>query len=117
MANLERIKGKNWEAEQKKKGVGRKLWNLVNEPRWKFYVKPGHAYTVRTGVPGVWEEIARVIQEQTAKIEAKGASKGLLGREKLSKQATITAKEPPKVTERKVPDTTIRRQTFRSARK
>ncbi|PVI02364.1 hypothetical protein DM02DRAFT_560015 [Periconia macrospinosa] len=73
MANLQRLKSKSYHEEQKKKAWQQKLWQLVNEPRWKFYVKEGTSFTVRTGVPGVWESIAASIKEQTDReMEKKG---------------------------------------------
>jgi hypothetical protein len=51
--------------------VLRRVVEVVSEPRFKFYVKEGRLYTMKTGVPGVWEEVARRIQEQTAEEEKK----------------------------------------------
>ncbi|KAF2727392.1 hypothetical protein EJ04DRAFT_517280 [Polyplosphaeria fusca] len=48
-----------------KKSIWRSFLGIINEPRFKFYVKPGLAYTHRTGVGGVWENVAKIIQEQT----------------------------------------------------
>ncbi|KAF1958568.1 hypothetical protein CC80DRAFT_407649 [Byssothecium circinans] len=117
MANLERIKGRHWEEEKKEKSLGKKVWELVNEPRWKFYVKEGRACTVRTGVPGVWEEVARVIGEQTKRAEEKEMGKAGLGKARGLDRRTGTVKRLTKVAERKVPEATIRRQTFRSPTK
>jgi hypothetical protein len=55
-----------WVQRQREKGVFRRMMEVINEPRFKFYVKEGRLYTMKTGVPGVWEEVARRIQEQTA---------------------------------------------------
>jgi hypothetical protein len=52
------------------------LWDsfksILNEPRNKFYVKEGLAYTHRTGVAGVWENVAKAIQEQTYELNPAG---------------------------------------------
>lgn len=52
---------------------------FVREPRYKFYVKEGRTFTIRSGVPGVWEEVAKRIQEQTVlEMEGKeGSAKGI----------------------------------------
>ncbi|KAF2643032.1 hypothetical protein P280DRAFT_421512 [Massarina eburnea CBS 473.64] len=116
-ANLERVAGPHWAAEQRKKSLGKKVWDLVNEPRWKFYVREGHAYTMRPGVPGVWEEIARGIGEQTNRVEAKGDEKVVSGSAKRLVKGGVVGKRPIRVAERKVPDVPIRRQTSRSSMK
>ncbi|KAF2264464.1 hypothetical protein CC78DRAFT_235477 [Lojkania enalia] len=64
-ANIERVKTKEFERLQRQKSLWRRLLQIVNEPRFKFYVKEGRNYTIRTGVPGVWENVARAIQKQT----------------------------------------------------
>lgn len=60
----------------------KRAWEFIEERRFKFYVKESRAYTMKTGVPGVWEEVARGIRERTEK-EKGGAGKeikGLVGR-------------------------------------
>lgn len=66
LANIELPKSDDWVKRQREKGIFRRMVEIVNEPRFKFYVKEGRTYTMKTGVPGVWEEVARRIQEQTA---------------------------------------------------
>jgi hypothetical protein len=65
LANIELPKSDAWAKRQREKGVIQRMVEVVNEPRFKFYVKEGRLYTMKTGVPGVWEEVARRIQEQT----------------------------------------------------
>ncbi|CAG5179454.1 uncharacterized protein ALTATR162_LOCUS9279 [Alternaria atra] len=71
LANIELPKSDAWAKRQREKGVLRRVVEVVSEPRFKFYVKEGRLYTMKTGVPGVWEEVARRIQEQTAEEEKK----------------------------------------------
>ncbi|KAF2022372.1 hypothetical protein BU24DRAFT_418018 [Aaosphaeria arxii CBS 175.79] len=101
-ANLERVKT---EASIKRwKGMPwySKFMEIINEPRWKFYVKEGRQYTMKTGVPGVWEEIAQTIQRQSLKEQVgKGSAKPANTLAKLVNE--------PKVRP-------VRRQTARSAR-
>ncbi|KAF2192342.1 hypothetical protein K469DRAFT_477488, partial [Zopfia rhizophila CBS 207.26] len=65
-ANIELVKTDAWRKRQSEKSFGQRIFEILNEPRWKFYVKEGRNYTLRTGVPGVWENVAKAIQEQTA---------------------------------------------------
>ncbi|OAK94520.1 hypothetical protein IQ06DRAFT_85805 [Phaeosphaeriaceae sp. SRC1lsM3a] len=64
-ANIELPKNEAWAQRQRAKGVFKRMLEVMSEPRHKFYVKEGRSYTMRTKVPGVWEEVARRIQEQT----------------------------------------------------
>ncbi|KAF2110348.1 hypothetical protein BDV96DRAFT_200791 [Lophiotrema nucula] len=64
-ANLERVKGPEWRKEQKQRPWWEKFLGVLNEPRFKFYVKEGRLYTQKTGVPEVWENVARAIQKQS----------------------------------------------------
>ncbi|KAH7406325.1 hypothetical protein DE146DRAFT_439199 [Phaeosphaeria sp. MPI-PUGE-AT-0046c] len=64
-ANIELPKSEGWAQRQRAKGIYRRMLEVLSEPRHKFYVKEGRSYTMRTKVPGVWEEVARRIQEQT----------------------------------------------------
>ncbi|CAI6336048.1 unnamed protein product [Periconia digitata] len=111
MANLQRLKAKSWREDQRKKTPGQKLWELVMEPRWKFYVKEGSSYTVRTGVPGVWEEVAMRIKEQTEHEVEKGAKKTIGARLGALKTGTVLTKPLGAV---KPPLRPIKRQTSRS---
>ncbi|KAF2818781.1 hypothetical protein CC86DRAFT_363878 [Ophiobolus disseminans] len=65
LANIELPKNNAWVKRQREKGLFKRIYEIISEPRFKFYVKEGKLYTMKTGVPGVWEEVARRIQEQT----------------------------------------------------
>ncbi|KAL5114976.1 hypothetical protein ACEQ8H_007149 [Pleosporales sp. CAS-2024a] len=65
LANIEIPKTAHWAKRQRAKGILRRMYEVMNEPRFKFYIKEGRLYTMKTGVPGVWEEVAKRIQEQT----------------------------------------------------
>jgi hypothetical protein len=64
-ANIELPKSDEWTRRQREKGIFKRMYETINEPRFKFYVKEGRSYTMMTGVPGVWEEVAKRIQKQT----------------------------------------------------
>ncbi|KAH7119827.1 hypothetical protein B0J11DRAFT_439602 [Dendryphion nanum] len=114
-ANLERVRTQAQKERWAKMNLYRKGLEIVNEPRWKFYVKEGRSYTVPTGVPGVWEEIARVIQMRTQNEKNDGKDDGMkwerrAGREDAKRRAatvsTVETKKP----------TPLRRQTARSTK-
>jgi hypothetical protein len=65
LANLALVKNDAWVKTQREKGVFKRMFEVITEPRYKFYVKEGRMYTLKTGAPGVWEEVAKRIQEQT----------------------------------------------------
>lgn len=65
LANIELPKTEEWAKKQRNKGIFRRILEVISEPRYKFYVKEGRNYTMKTGAPGVWEEVAKRIQEQT----------------------------------------------------
>ncbi|KAJ4357284.1 uncharacterized protein N0V89_001859 [Didymosphaeria variabile] len=58
-ANIELPKNDAWKQRQREKSLLTRAWEFVEERRFKFYVKESRAYTMKTGVPGVWEEVAR----------------------------------------------------------
>jgi hypothetical protein len=63
-------------------GTLKRIWWVMQEPRYKFYVKEGRAYTVPTGVPGVWDDVAKAIMRQTvesAEKAEKTTQKGVRG--------------------------------------
>ncbi|KAF2797087.1 hypothetical protein K505DRAFT_334629 [Melanomma pulvis-pyrius CBS 109.77] len=66
-ANIELPKTKEWRQRQKSKPIHLRFWEVLAEPRFKFYVKEGRSYTIKTGVPGVWENVALAIQQRTVK--------------------------------------------------
>jgi hypothetical protein len=74
VANIGIAKTEDEIRRERAKGWGRRVLSVLNEPRWKFYVKEGRAYTARTGMPGVWEEVAKRIQEQSNLAEETGKS-------------------------------------------
>ncbi|EDU49814.1 predicted protein [Pyrenophora tritici-repentis Pt-1C-BFP] len=107
LANIELPKTKEWRERQREKGRWKRVWEVLNEQRFKFYVKEGRGYTVRTGVPGVWEEVAERIREQSAGMEEGGKGAGARG-VKSKTGAGVREKMPAlKVGER------IKRQTTR----
>ncbi|KAF1830946.1 hypothetical protein BDW02DRAFT_76004 [Decorospora gaudefroyi] len=61
---------------QPEKSFFKRVLEVLNEPRFKFHVKEGRRYTMKTGVPGVWEEVANRIKEQTVEEERAGKGKG-----------------------------------------
>ncbi|KAI4653411.1 hypothetical protein J4E93_001177 [Alternaria ventricosa] len=65
LANIELPKSEAWVKRQREKGIFKRMLEVMSEPRFKFYVKEGRLYTMKTGVPGVWEEVAMRIKEQT----------------------------------------------------
>jgi hypothetical protein len=78
LANIELPKNDAWAGRQREKGMFKRIYEVVSEPRYKFYVKEGRTYTMKTGVPGVWEEVAKRIQEQTV-AEKEGKEPGRNG--------------------------------------
>ncbi|KAF2201493.1 hypothetical protein GQ43DRAFT_440519 [Delitschia confertaspora ATCC 74209] len=64
-ANIARVKTEKFLRVTGWNGIWGRVFGLLNEPRWKYYVKEGKAYTFRTKVPGVWENVARAIKGQT----------------------------------------------------
>jgi hypothetical protein len=70
-ANIERRKTSAFQERHASKSRWRKFLEIINEPRFKFYVKEGRNYTIKTGVPGVWDNVARAIQRQTEQESAK----------------------------------------------
>jgi hypothetical protein len=95
--------------------VLRRVVEVVSEPRFKFYVKEGRLYTMKTGVPGVWEEAARRIQEQTAEEEKKKVEDERAGRASVVKRPVVGTRKllrpVVKVDER------MKRQTTRQLKK
>jgi hypothetical protein len=65
LANIALEKNEAWVRTQREKGIFKRMFEVVSEPRYKFYVKEGRTYTMKTGAPGIWEEVAKRIQEQT----------------------------------------------------
>jgi hypothetical protein len=95
-ANIVMPKTDAWRERQRQKSWGLRLWELLKEPRYKFFVKEGRTFTVRSGVPGVWEEVAKRIKEQTVE-EGRGGGKAVgsrssrIGRE-MEKQKVVSVR-------------------------
>ncbi|KAF2844981.1 hypothetical protein T440DRAFT_408974 [Plenodomus tracheiphilus IPT5] len=106
LANIELPKSADWAKRQRAKGVMKRIWEVVNEPRFKFYVKEGRFFTAKTGVPGVWEEVAARLQEQT--VERKEAKQAKTG----SKKFTGIRKPPARLAQPITRDA-VKRQTSR----
>lgn len=94
VANLERVKSSAWLEMWANTPWYEKLWWTVKEPRWKFYVKPGRAYTVPTGVPGVWEDVAAAIMRQTEEV-AKREARWVRAGAKVKAKGVLPAKAVP----------------------
>jgi hypothetical protein len=119
-ANIELPKTKEWRQNQKKKPIYMRFWEVLAEPRFKFYVKEGRSYTVKTGVPGVWENVAMAIQQRTLKeaadkvtAAAKEKMKATGSRNLVPRRPVrpVTPAMPVKVTQPVVPK--LKRQTLR----
>jgi hypothetical protein len=115
LANIEIPKSDAWAARQRAKGIWRRFLDVVNEPRFKFFVKEGRLYTMKTGAPGVWEEVARRIQQQTLEEAEREALKR--GDVEVLKKNKVVARRP--VVRRPVVPSEVRervkRQTARAA--
>ena len=107
LANIELPKNDAWAKRQREKGVFRRMLEVINEPRFKFYVKEGRLYTMKTGVPGVWEEVANRIRDQTV-AEEEEAERAKLGG---GKKRGVVVRRPVKPVVRVVERT--KRQTRR----
>jgi hypothetical protein len=115
LANIELPKTEAWAQRQREKGVLRRMLDVVNEPRFKFYVKEGRLYTMKTKVPGVWEEVAERIRDQTIAEKEEQERKSRDEGAAVVKRPVVLAKKPNKPV-LKV-DERLRRQTTRSLRK
>lgn len=90
--------------------------DVINEPRFKFYVKEGRLYTMKTGVPGVWEEVAARIRDQTVAETDEAERKNYVGGNAgVAKKPVVVAKRVVKPVGKV--DDSIKRQTTRLARK
>ncbi|CBX94628.1 hypothetical protein LEMA_P116310.1 [Plenodomus lingam JN3] len=101
LANIELPKTEGWARRQRAKGIMKRIWDVINEPRFKFYVKEGRFFTTKTGVPGVWEEVAARIHEQTveeneAKQARTGGKKTALVRKPAVRLVKPVVREPVK---------------------
>lgn len=93
----------------------KRVLDVINEPRFKFYVKEGRLYTMKTKVPGVWEEVAERIRDQTVAEREEQERKSRDGAVVVARKPVVLAKRVStpvlKVNER------IKRQTTRGLRK
>jgi hypothetical protein len=108
LANIELPKSDEWARRQREKGIFKRTYEVISEPRFKFYVKEGRLYTMKTGVPGVWEEVAKRIQEQT-----NSESRVLAAQARRGTQKPVVRKPLQSVTSQE----RIKRQTARQLRK
>lgn len=107
LANIQIPKDDAWALRQREKGIFKRMYEVISEPRYKFYVKEGRTYTMKTGVPGVWEEVAKRIQDQTV------AEQDAAERPKTGAKRPVLARRlvQPIITKERV-----RRQTARGGR-
>lgn len=117
LANLEIPKTEAWAQRQRAKGIAKRMLEVIAEPRYKFFVKEGKMFTAKTGVPGVWEEVAMRIRGQTTragkeerKAMAATRPRGAIRRPAL--KGPVVLKRPIKVAER----ASVKRQTARPAK-
>lgn len=113
LANLEIPKTEEWARRQREKGIWKRMLEVVAEPRYKFFVKEGKMFTQKTGVPGVWEEVAMRIKGQTNRAvkEERKAMTGPRGAvRRPAVNGPVVLKRPVKVVEA----AKVRRQTARS---
>lgn len=110
LANIELPQSEEWAKRQRAKGIFKRIMEVIREPRFKFYVKEGKMYTNKTGVPGVWEEVAKRIREQTA------LEKGTPSTAKVAvARPPALGKQPGKAL-KTIQKERIKRQTYRSPR-
>ena len=107
LANIELPKNDQWVKRQREKGIFKRMFDVLNEPRFKFYVKEGRWYTTKSGVPGVWEEVAARIHGQTF------AKSGEKGRVINGVNTPVVARRPISAS-RPAIRATIKRQTSRA---
>jgi hypothetical protein len=105
LANIALERNEAWAKIQREKGIFKRMFEVVNEPRYKFYVKEGRTYTMKTGAPGVWEEVAKRIQEQT------------VAQNTFYEQAKNSARKPLRKPKPAIPQERIKRQTLRTLKK
>lgn len=115
LANLEIPKSAEWAQRQRAKGVWKRMLEVIAEPRFKFFVKEGKMFTAKTGVPGVWEEVATRIKGQTTRAGKEEATavtgpRGAIRRPAV--QSPVVLRRPIK----QVEEARVKRQTARSAK-
>ena len=118
LANIEIPKTDDWAKRQREKGIWRRMLEVIAEPRHKLFVKEGKMFTTKTGVPGVWEEVAmrikgqtnRDIKDERAKKAAATSSRGAIRKPII--RGPVAIKRPMK----QVKEARVKRQTARSSR-
>ncbi len=115
LANIEVPKTAEWAQRQREKGIWRRMLEVIAEPRFKFFVKEGKMFTAKTGVPGVWEEVAMRIKGQTNRAvkeenAAIAAPRGTIRRPAM--KGPVVLPRPSK----QVEEARVKRQTARSTR-
>lgn len=115
LANLEIPKSEEWAQRQRAKGIWKRMLEVIAEPRFKFFVKEGKMFTAKTGVPGVWEEVAMRIKGQTNRAGKEGRTavtgpRGAIRRPAV--QSPVVLRRPAK----QVEEARVKRQTARSSR-
>lgn len=108
LANIELPKSDAWAKRQREKGVFRRMYEVISEPRFKFYVKEGRTYTMKTGVPGVWEEVAQRIKDQTV------AEREMVEQAR-SEQRPLAVRKPAQLAKPTISREKIKRQTTRAS--
>jgi hypothetical protein len=117
IANIELPKSDAWAQRQRAKGIFKRMYDVINEPRFKFYVKEGRTFTQKSKVPGVWEEVAKRIQRQTIAEEKKreqgktGTLATALGSSGAKRSGGVSAPVKPTISRE-----SVKRQTARSGR-
>jgi hypothetical protein len=107
LANIELPKNDEWAKRQRGKGIFKRMYEVISEPRYKFYVKEGRTYTMKSGVPGVWEQVANRIQEQTA------AESATSDQVKSSNRKTVVRRPTQPI----ISQERVKRQTARALKK
>ena len=115
LANIEIPKTEEWAKRQREKGVWKRMLEVIAEPRLKFFVKEGKMFTTKTGVPGVWEEVALRIRAQTNKAVQEentppSGPRGAIRRPAV--KGPVMLQRPSKAVE----EARVKRQTARSPR-
>jgi hypothetical protein len=118
LANIEIPKTEEWAKRQREKGIWRRMLEIVAEPRHKFFVKEGKMFTQKTGVPGVWEEVAMRIKGQTNRAlkEENAAAAGPSGPRGVIRRPVVKGPVVLKRPAKQVEEARVRRQTARSSR-
>lgn len=116
LANIEIPKTNEWATRQREKGIWKRMLEVIAEPRYKFFVKEGKMFTAKTGVPGVWEEVAIRIKGQTNKAIVQENCAVTVPRRAIRRpvvKGPVVLRRPARPA---VEETIVKRQTARSSR-